>query len=219
VKPEERSGDVNLPVVRHIPTKLNAQGISRSWLRVPPDPEKLEELGPGIADKLKELGVAKIRSSDLPRAAKTAQWLGDKLNIPVETTPDLRTWKTGSEVEGKKEAETIPIRKKYIKYPEEKPRGGEQFQEFVDRNVPEIKEAVEHNQKNPDAPMALMLHGHHMMAIEEMYSGKDVDPAKLDKLDKDFPPGSVSLLHVDGGSARLERVHPKGFDEKLDEKL
>jgi len=215
-KAEGNAGQETLvPILRHIPTKLNAQGISRSWLRVPPDPEKLEEMGPGMAKALEPYHVAKIRSSDLPRAARTAQFIGDRMDVPVETSEDLRTWNTGSDVAGKKESQTIPIRQKYIKYPEEKPRGGESFQDFMDRNTPEIKEAVEHNRKNPGSRMALMLHGHHVMAIEEMYSGKEVDPAKLNKLDEEFPPGSVMLLHVRAGGAELERIHPQGFDEKM----
>jgi broad specificity phosphatase PhoE len=205
--------EIILPIIRHIPTALNAKGISRSWLKVGPDPEKLEELGPGIADTLEDLGVVKIRSSDLPRARKTADWLGDKLGIPVSSTYDLRTWNTGSEVSGKKESETIPIRKKYIKNSEIAPRGGEAFQDFIDRNIAEFKTAAQYNQKNPDAPMALLVHGHHLMAAEEMFTGEDVDPGELDSLDKNFPPGSVMLLHIRGKNAEIERIHPKGFDE------
>jgi broad specificity phosphatase PhoE len=215
VRDDKQSGEVTIPIVRHVPTALNEKGISRGWLANPPDPEKLEELGPGIAETLKGLGVAKLRSSSLPRARGTASWLGDRMNIPVESTPDLKTWNTGTDVEGKKESETIPIRKKYIKYPDEKPRGGETFNTAVDRNSPELKSAARYNEKNPDAPMGLVLHGHHMIFSEEVFSGEEPDPDKLDSLDKDFPPGSVMLLHIRGDGAELERIHPKGFDEKV----
>jgi broad specificity phosphatase PhoE len=210
--------EIQLVLVRHVPTKLNAEKISRSWLKVGPDPEKLESMGPGIAEALEKLGVAKLRSSDLPRARKTADWLGERLGIPVASTYDMRTWNTGEDVSGKKEAETIPIRKKYIKNAEIAPRGGEAFQDFIDRNIGQFKNAAQYNAKNPDEPMALVVHGHHLMAAEEMFTGEDVDPDELDDLDEEFPPGSVMLLHIRGNEAEIERIHPKGekeFDEEV----
>lgn len=209
------ANETTIPIVRHVPTVLNENGISRGWTRNGPDPEKLEELGPGIADTLKKLNVAELRSSDLPRAAKTAEWLGRELDIPVETTPKLRTWNTGDKVAGRPESETIPLRQKYLKYPEETPPGGEPFQRFIDRAAPELRDAEQFNRAHPDAPRALVLHGHHVLAAEEALNGEDVDPAELEKLDTEFPPGSVSLLRVGGDRARLERVHPApGTQEK-----
>jgi broad specificity phosphatase PhoE len=208
--------EITIPIVRHVPTALNEKGISRSWLRVPPDPEKLEELGPGIVKTLKGLNVGSIESSDLPRASGTAKYLADGLDVPTRSSYDWRTWNSGSEVSGKKESETIPIRQKYIKHPDTKPRGGEEFQEFLDRAEPQLKRVLDENQKNPGEQKALVLHGHHMMAIEDMMNGHPVDPKRLETLDKDFPPGSVSLLHVRSGGAELERIHPKGGpDEKM----
>ncbi len=208
--------EVIIPLVRHVPTKLNAQGISRSWLRVPPDPEKLEELGPGIAETLKKLNVNELRSSDLPRAARTADWLGEKLGVPVEKTYNLRTWDTGNRVAGKKESETIPIRKQYIRNSEIAPAGGESFENAIERNKPEFKEAQRYNAKHADAPRALVVHGHHMMFAEQIFSGKPKNANELDSLDDDFPPGSVMLLHVRPDGAELERIHPKGFKETAD---
>ena len=211
----QAGGVVSLPIVRHVPSKLNEQGVSRSWLRVPPDPEQLEKLGPGIVKTLKGLNVSSMESSDLPRASGTAKYLADEMNIPTKSSYEWRTWNSGSDVSGKKEAETIPIRQKFIKHPDTKPRGGEEFQEFLDRSEPQLKRVIEENRKNPDEPKGLVLHGHHFMALEDMMSGKPVDPKRLETLDKDFPPGSVSLLHIRGDGAELERIHPKGRDEIL----
>jgi len=205
----------SIAIVRHVPTKLNEQGVSRSWLRVGPDPEQLEKLGPGIVKTLKGLNVSSMESSDLPRASGTAKYLADEMNIPTKSSYEWRTWNSGSDVSGKKEAETIPIRQKFIKHPDTKPRGGEEFQEFLDRSEPQLKRVIEENRKNPGEPKALVLHGHHFMALEDMMSGKPVDPKRLETLDKDFPPGSVSLLHIRGDGAELERIHPKGRDEIL----
>ncbi|HLZ91095.1 MAG TPA: histidine phosphatase family protein [Candidatus Acidoferrum sp.] len=207
--------EITLPVVRHVPTALNEKGISRSWLRVGPDPEKLKELGPGIVKTLKGLGVGSLESSDLPRASGTATYLADELGVPTKSSFDWRTWNSGSDVSGKKESETIPIRQKYIRHSDTKPRGGEEFQEFLDRAEPELKRVIAENGKNPGEPKALVLHGHHMMALEDMMNDRPVDPKRLETLDKDYPPGSVSVLHIGDGEARLERIHPKGQTEKL----
>jgi hypothetical protein len=47
-----------------------------------------------------------------------------------------------------------------------------------------------------------------MMSAESLVSGEPVDPKNLNTFEKDYPPGSVSLLHVRGGKAELERIHP-----------
>lgn len=211
-----QNGEILLPLVRHVPTKLNEAGASRGWLKVGPDPEKLEEMGPGIAKVLQKYNVAQLVSSDLPRAAKTASWLADHMDLPEpETSFQRRTWNSGSEVEGKKEAETIPIRQKYIKNAEIQPRGGEAFQDYLDRRRAELLDSIEYNRKHPDEPRAEVIHGHDVMSIEAMYNDAAVDPKELETLDKDFPPGSVMLLHVRGNKAELERIHPKGFDENV----
>lgn len=205
-----------VPIVRHVPSALNEKKVSRGWLRVPPDPEKLKEMLPGITEALKKQNVSSLESSDLPRASGTAKAIADELEIPTKASYDWRTWDTGSEVSGKKESETIPIRQKFIKHPDTKPRGGEEFQDFLDRAEPQLKRVMEENRKNPSEPKGLVLHGHHMMAIEDMMNGRPVDPKRLETLDKDFPPGSVSLLHVRSGGAELERIHPKsGPDEEM----
>jgi broad specificity phosphatase PhoE len=210
------SQETIVPIVRHVPTALNEKGISRSWLRVPPDPEQLKKLGPGIVAALKGLKVASLESSDLPRASGTAKYIADEMEIPTKASYDWRTYNSGSDVSGKKESETIPIRQKYIKHPDTKPRGGEEFQDFLDRSESELKRVIEENRKNPEELKGLVLHGHHMMAIEDLMSGRPVDPKRLETLDKDFPPGSVSLLHVRSGGAELERIHPKGGpDEEM----
>jgi broad specificity phosphatase PhoE len=209
------AGEVVVPILRHFPTALNEKGVSRSWLRVPPDPEEVKKLLPGVVKTMKGLGVSSIESSDLPRASGSAKAVADELDVPMKSSYEWRTWNSGSEVSGKKESETIPIRQRYIKHPDTKPRGGEEFQDFLDRSEPQLKRVMEENRKDPESPKALVLHGHHMMALEDLMSGEPVDPKRLETLDKDFPPGSVSLLRMNGDSAKLERIHPAGFEEEL----
>lgn len=208
-----------VPLLRHFPTKFNSgtpgEERSRGHLKIPPDPEAMEKLGPGAAETLRELNVSSLRASSLPRARISGKWIADELGIPMEVTNDLETWDTGDKVAGKLEKETIPLRKKWIKYPDTKPPGGEPFEDFINRATAEFKTAAEYNRKHPDAPKALVVHGHHVIAAEELFNGKEVDPNELDTLDEEFPPGSVMLLHIRPNDVELERIHPKGFDKDV----
>lgn len=199
-----------IPLIRHVATKLNQGGShkerSRGWLAVPPDPQELKRKGPGIARKLKGLAVAHIVSSDLPRAADTAKFIAKLMNVPAQSSRPLRTWNTG-DMAGKLEADTLPLRKKYIEYPDEVPPGGESFNEFVSRFGPQLKRWQRYNEDHLQAPAAMVVHGHHLVALESALEGSEPDPAKLDALDCDAPPGSVVLLHISPHtSLRLEKI-------------
>ncbi len=198
-----------LPLVRHVPTRFNAGGTgkerSRGWLTVPPDQEQLQQMSPRIAAQLARLNVGHLVSSDLPRAAVTAKWLGKQLGIPVETTRQLRTWNTG-DLAGKLETETLPQRKKFISYPDTKPPGGEPFEEFLARVGPALRRWARYNDEHADAPAAVVVHGHMALAAPAVFTGEDVDPDELDKLDELYPPGSVLLLRIRGDRVTLETV-------------
>ncbi len=208
-----------LPLVRHVATRWNEGGTgkerSRGWADVPPDPEQLKKLGPGIVAQLQQLGVKRLVSSDLPRAAKTADWLGKEMDVPVEATRRLRTWDTGV-MAGKLEKETIPQRKKYMKYPEEKPPGGESFEDFLARFEPELNKWLKHNEERPDRPVAVVIHGHQALAAPAVLNGGEVEPRALDQLDREFPPGSVILVRKKGEEITVERIHPPGIQNKGD---
>ena len=60
-----------------------------------------------------------------------------------------------------------------------------------------------------------MIHGHHTLFSEAIFSGEPVEPNELDKMDEEFPPGSVMLLRIRPNDVELERIHPKGFDKDI----
>ncbi len=216
-KPETHA---TLPLVRHVPTRWNEGGTgkerSRGWADVPPNPQQLKKLGPGIVTQLQQLGVKRLLSSDLPRAAKTAEWLGQEMDVPVELTRRLRTWDTG-DMAGKLERETIPQRKKYMKYPDTKPPGGEPFEDFLARVEPELRRWLRHNEQHPDEPAAIVVHGHMVLAAPAVLNGGEVEPEELDRLDRDFPPGSVILVGKSGDEITVKRIHPPPGAPRPDE--
>ena len=204
-----------LPVARHAATAYNVGGSrqerSRGHSDVPADPAQLEAQGPEIAAEFKRQGVTRIISSDLPRAADTAKFVGEQMDVPVELRRQLRTWDTG-EMSGKLEKETLPVRKKYIRFSDMRPKGGEEFDAFFDRFSSELNKWVRHNIAHPDHPVGLILHGHEVMSLEQAISGGEVKPEQLDTLDELYPPGSVILLRIHGDPPRqvkIERVLPE----------
>lgn len=73
----------------HTPTELNAMGRAQAKL-----------LADWLFDTRQQNPFAALYSSDLPRAAQTAEIIGDKLGLTVSCTPELRERHLG-EFEGK----------------------------------------------------------------------------------------------------------------------
>lgn len=201
--PSSRRPDAIL--ARHFPTPLNERGISRAWLSTGIDQDLAKKLAPKVARTLEKYGVDTLLSSDLPRGEQSAKAIADQMdgNAPVEATRALRTWNTG-EMGGKKESETIPQRMKFIKYPDEKPKGGESFQQFIDRFKPELEEIL--SRRKDGENVAFIAHGHHLLAAPHLLAGEEVDPKKLPNLDEDFQPGGVWGFYVNGDKIRIERL-------------
>jgi broad specificity phosphatase PhoE len=187
------------------PTPLNEHGISRAWLSTGIDKEAAQKLAPGVAATLKKYGVDTLLSSDLPRGEQSAKLIAREMggDVEVESTGALRTWNTG-DMGGKKESETIPKRMKFIKYPEEKPPGGESFQDFLDRFEPELEEILQRRKDGEE--LAFIAHGHHLLAAPHILADEEVDPKKLPNLDEDYTPGGVWGFFVEGKEIRIERL-------------
>jgi broad specificity phosphatase PhoE len=191
-------------LVRHFASPLNEKKVSRGWLGVGIDRELAEKLAPGVAETLKQHGITKLVSSDLPRATQSAKLIAEQMDgVDVSSTRRLRTWNTG-DMAGEKESVTIPQRQKFIKYPDESPAGGEPFERFIERFKTELPSV-----QKPG--VAFVAHGHHLLAAPEVFAGKDeVDPKKLPSLDEDFPPGGVYGFYPGGEVKRLDKeTHDK----------
>lgn len=198
-------------LVRHFPSALNERSVSRGWLRVGIDKEEAKKLAPGVASTLERYGVDTLVSSDLPRARESAEMIAKEMDgdVEIESTPKLRTWNPGDEVAGKKESETIPIRQKFIKYPDMKPKGGEPWgptdePNFMDRYRPELKDILARRKRGEN--VAFVAHGHQLLAAPHILSDEEVDPKNLPSLDERHPPGGVWGLYVNGDKIRIERL-------------
>ncbi len=108
-------------------------------------------------------------------------------------------------------AETVPLRQKYMKNSEIEMPGGESWDEFLERFGTEVRAIARRRDKGEQ--VALIGHGHHILAAPAILSGTPADPKALDSLDEKYPPGSVYAMYDDGRVERLD--NPKGeTDEK-----
>lgn len=95
--------DTNFTLIRHGQTEANLAGVLQGHLDT-----SLDDIGRRqaqcTAERLKEKHFDILFSSDLKRAAETAQILAIKLKIEVVYTKALREWNLG-ELEGRKSSE------------------------------------------------------------------------------------------------------------------
>jgi probable phosphoglycerate mutase len=75
--------------LRHGETDWNAQGISQGNVDIPLNATGIAQAR-AAAQKLRNRGIATIVSSPLSRARVTAEFVGEALDLPIETDPDLR---------------------------------------------------------------------------------------------------------------------------------
>jgi valyl-tRNA synthetase len=80
---------LHLTFVRHAESEANAQKITGGWIDAPLTEEGKEQ-AKQTAETFKKGSYDYIISSDLKRASHTAQYIAEKLNLSVQTWPELR---------------------------------------------------------------------------------------------------------------------------------
>lgn len=122
----------NIILVRHGDTKMNTSNEERGWSKVPLSSRGKKE-AQTMSKELKNKGLVKVFTSDLPRAKQTAGIISKNLHIPLKTEKGLRTWNTGKLV-GMKTEEIKPILDHLaLNKPNERAPGGESFNQFKNR--------------------------------------------------------------------------------------
>lgn len=99
------------------------------------------------AENVKGLPIQHIVSSDLPRAAETARFISDRIKVPVEYHPGLRTWDLGAYTgqSGKEVHDNVD--RLCMEDQDERPPSngkykGESFNEFKDRILGTMSDIV-----------------------------------------------------------------------------
>lgn len=122
-------------LVRHGETALNNENQSvdriRGWKDIPLNEEGIKD-GEKAAEKLKDVKIDYIYSSDLSRAKDTADLINVNHHVPIISMTELRPWNLG-DYQGKVTSDVIDDINKLI-VDENKPApGGESFNEFRTR--------------------------------------------------------------------------------------
>lgn len=186
-------------LVRHGHTALNSEDRNsdriRGWRDVPLDKEghkQAEEL----ADYLADAGIREIFSSDLSRAKDTADALGDKIGVSVQSDEALRPWHLGH-YQGESSARCWPEIKAYIEdKPDERVPDGESFNEFKDRFLGSLRGMLE--KVLAGETVACFSH-YRTLKLTEAWLEADRDGLDYDVFfDDNIEPGAILVIEPDG---------------------
>jgi broad specificity phosphatase PhoE len=142
----------NFELIRHGATAMNSSDGSidriRGWKNVPLSPKGHEE-AKELANRLKDSGLKVLVHSDLSRATDTAQAIADKTKARMIATQNLRPWNVGIYT-GRNSNEAHPeLVKLAEKQPNVAPQNGESFNDFKERTLHGLREALMQSQGQP----------------------------------------------------------------------
>lgn len=156
-----RHGDTDLNVESSKPTDGNYAHDEpiRGWSQVSLNQEGRNHANKA-AESVKDLPIEHIVASDLPRAAESARILGNKLNIPIEYDPGLRTWDLGAYTEQTGKQVHDAVNRLCMEAQDERPPSsdkykGESFNEFKNRILGTVSGII---QRYPDKETLVVSH-------------------------------------------------------------
>src|SRR5690242_3888384 len=150
-------------------------------------------------------------SSDLPRAAETAEILAKESGAPLITkTPDLRTWGLG-ELEGSGLKDSQRIIRYYLAHPNEAPKHGESANQFTRRSIQKVRQIRDVSMRN-NVIIGVVTH-HWVVTLIELWvkSGSpdhfNFDRSRLLDMHED-PPGTLYDMRLEKGKWVMPKVPP-----------
>lgn len=139
-----------LVLCRHGRTALNKESAQagesgeriRAWQDIPLTAEGREDARDLAADIVKQrYDVDRVFSSDLSRAADTAEVIAEHYGVPVEETRALRPWSLGY-LSGRPVSEALPVMANFVDNESRKVPGGESFEQFRIRCLTFIRRLI-----------------------------------------------------------------------------
>ena len=159
----------------------------------------------GVAQRLKPLRLDAIFSSHLERAQETARYIAEGRKLRVTIRPNLADLKTGDwtgrsikQLARTKLWKAVQGRPTHTRMP-----GGETFSEMQGRLVGELEQI---RSRFPKGTVAVVSHSDAIKSIVAHYLKLDLDNFQRIIIN----PASISIVHVDDGSARLVRLNDTG---------
>jgi broad specificity phosphatase PhoE len=192
LEPEPRVGKAGgaLYLISHAKTRYNRPGqphdIVHGWKDTP-----LDSTGRQQARKLGKflggLGIEQLHSSDLKRAAQTAQVIGSVSGVPVKAGRQYRPWNLG-DFAGHSSSDVIPKLRPYMEDKSGQPvDGGESFDNFTDRFLPALEKLL--TQVKSGKTIGLVTHSRNMELTQGWLGGRrprkeiDTKAISIDKID------------------------------------
>ena len=180
---------MSLLLMRHGPTQLNNADTSkdkiRGWLNVPLSNEG-HDVAAQLANDAKDYPLVDLHSSDLSRAADTAEAISEKTGIPVVTHPELRPWHLG-ELSGQSTNSVMPIIKTLVDHPSLAAPKGESFDSFLSRFLPFVTPMLHDDQLH-----GIVTHIRNIKTLEAFIAGKgELDRQTWDRVPAVDPGGIV----------------------------
>lgn len=192
-------------LVRHAPTKLNAEGLVRGWL----DPGLSRE-GRRVARRLGRyfsgLQIGAIETSDLKRAVRTAEAIAAATGSPLrQADPALRPWNLGA-LEGLPSAQADGFILEYAaERPAAAPPSGESFRAFAGRFLRGMRDRMESSTgdrtesvRREERPPDVLVTHRRCMALLAAWLKAGAKPDVLDLptfFGLEIPPGSVMWIY------------------------
>lgn len=189
---------MDLLLVRHGLTRLNAEQIFMGHDPVPLSPEGREQIE-RLARRLRDERITRLLASDVRRALESAEILASALGLPVETDPALREVDVGA-AKGlgyQESAERWPG----IVAPEGEARfpGGESFSEVADRASEFLRRSILESDR--DARVLVVTHGGVVRGVVARFLGKPLREIGTIIVDN----ASLTEIRIHGGEATLVR--------------
>jgi 2,3-bisphosphoglycerate-dependent phosphoglycerate mutase len=193
-----------LILVRHGETKLNKKGGAsvddqerlRGWLDVPLDANGLLQ-AKQLGDQFRGTHVDSLRSSPLKRASETAFRIGVGTGVRPVLDPRLKPWNLGK-LAGQKVKDILPVME-HLQKPENRDipaPDGESFNDFLQRFLPLLAEALEEAQAGKD--VVLVCHTRNCQAARAWIAagceGTKIKDDVMNDYAGEVPPGGVMVV-------------------------
>jgi broad specificity phosphatase PhoE len=184
--------------IRHGHTDLNGTTDSADRIRghvdVPLNDDGRED-AKKAGEKLKDKPIDYMYSSDLSRAAETADIINEQFHVPVEYTDALRPWNLG-DYQGRLTKEVIGDLNNMVRHEDIIPEGGESFKAFRLRFLAEVKNIITNAVKKKQS-VIIVAHYRNAKTIDAWISMGAPDDLTLDPevmIKDNFDPGEIMEL-------------------------
>lgn len=180
-------------LVRHPPTKLNADGRVRAQLD-PPVPPEGRAVAEATAKQFKGVKVDRIYTDSSKRTRLMADLIGKATGAPVTVTTALRTWNLG-DFAGQKVEDVRKAIISHMKNVSKPVPGGESFEAWA-KQLLRFVIPFYHTKKT----IVMVTHGRDIMALKAWHEADgdeapaDLAGADLEPEPKIVPPGGIAIL-------------------------